>query len=552
MFAINKEIRENIEKTLEDARERGGENWAYQQMMHKLAAHEATRKRNQSEAAKGQSFLEDNKVHTIRHRPDTRALIMHSKTQRERQHAGMVVAARNERQSETLLKRNTHTSLHRSVASERNRALRRWVLDTAAHNHASFLLRWVGATVLASKTHALMRNLARKRQSSNALNTLFSVALVSAKFCTMVKRRRKQVNADRLADFLSQMMVNGKWNKWILCFGRARRCVVRCQRIWRGKQQCRIAHRTALLQQFSNHLRLRRRHEEGLPEDSSRRGSNNNFASSGSFAVEVSVEEKNKAEEKEEEAAAAAVVTALAPAAVLVAERFLLKWQRSKVHDVAVALQLWEKFELTPLLRKTLKEKPGLVLLDLTLPSSWPPRGIVKVNPLTEYVAKALQKKALKAEETRKRAANERKKRRLLKIKEHGGSSPSPADNDDEDEDDEEDDSEAATKANTREQSKRAKRRWRFARWCLFASRAFQSRGQYARPGGRGQLSEACEALCGELKRACRVGAFLEKHGDLARVKPKPKLAFLMTERELERLRVDVEVEEAEIVRTEK
>lgn len=129
VFVVQKEIAQHINNTLEDARENSGDNWAYQQLMHKLAAHEATVKKEKLEAARGQSFPEENKAHTRRHLPEARAVLLHSKRVLDRQHAASVVALRNERQAHKLLSKNVHTSLHRTVASERNRALRRCVID---------------------------------------------------------------------------------------------------------------------------------------------------------------------------------------------------------------------------------------------------------------------------------------------------------------------------------------------------------------------------------------------------------------------------------------
>ena len=46
------------------------------------------------------------------------------------------------------------------------------------------------------------------------------------------------------------MAKQGPLNKWILCFERAKRAVVRCQRSWRRKLACRAAHRRLLVKQW--------------------------------------------------------------------------------------------------------------------------------------------------------------------------------------------------------------------------------------------------------------------------------------------------------------
>ena len=73
------------------------------------------------------------------------------------------------------------TSLHREVALERNKALRRWVLETAAHNTTSLRQRWVGLAVLASKTHALGRKLQRRREQLAARRLFCGLVLLTAK-----------------------------------------------------------------------------------------------------------------------------------------------------------------------------------------------------------------------------------------------------------------------------------------------------------------------------------------------------------------------------------
>jgi len=246
--------------------------------------------------------------------------------------------------------------------------------------------------------------------------------------------------------------VNGKWNKWILCFERAKRCVIRCQAMWRAKLVCRAAHCAVIAHQW-------RRHEEALQLAATASSSNS------TLRVQKASDEK-------------------------VAKEARL-WVRDRVQEHAVALALWEKYELLPLLRATVKAHPRLVLLDLTSPTSWPAKRPTKVNPLKAYLEKAHAAAAARAAEAA-----------------------------------------GPPRRNTHEESLRARKRWRYAFHVVYALRAFQSMGFYA---PKGQLSERGEAFVAQVRSLCRMAPFVEKWGQLNTIPPAPRLLRVMTTKQLER-----------------
>ena len=246
--------------------------------------------------------------------------------------------------------------------------------------------------------------------------------------------------------------MNGKWNKWILCFERAKRCVIRCQAIWRAKRVCRAAHCAVIAHQW-------RRHEE---------------LQLNSAATSRSPSTLKFAKASDDKVAKEARL-----------------WVRNRVQEHAVALALWEKYELLPLLRSTVKANPRFVLLDLSNPSSWPAKRPTKVNPLKAYLEKAHAAAAARAAEAA-----------------------------------------APPRRNTNEQSLRARRRWRFAFRVVDALRAFQAMGSYP---PRDQLSERAEAFVAQVRSVCRMAPFVEKWGQLSAIPPAPRLLRVMTTKQLER-----------------
>jgi hypothetical protein len=278
------------------------------------------------------------------------------------------------------------------------------------------------------------------------LLTLLRVSQLHSKFHEQRQRR----SADRLAAFLRVQAVNGKWNKWILCFERAKRCVVRCQVRWRSKLLCRAAHCALVAHQWRRHEQ-----QQQLAAGYGAAGDGLEAASEASVAREAR------------------------------------QWVRARVREHAVALALWEKFELAPLLRATVKARPGLVLLDLASPASWPAKKPTKVDPLQAFLEKSRAAAAARAAEA-------------------AGARPT----------------------STPDQSKRAVRRWRFAFRVVDAARTFQAAGRYKR---KALLTPAGEALVAAVRTLCRSAPFVEKWGNLAAVLPAPRLLRVMTPKQLAR-----------------
>ena len=331
--AIRRDIQWRVEDQLVEARIPG--SWAYQQMMNNLRVHEAATKEAMAAQSKGQSFVQDNVLQAAgRHTPQVRYELLLKKGAREAAQATDVVERRNARVSEESLHRNVTSSLHREVALERNRALRRWVLEVASASSSSLQMRWLVHTALASRTNALGARLAARRRAAAAHKVFLGVIKLVVMLNRISRKAQVTVASARLVDFLTQLRTNGRWNKWILCFERVKRCAVRCQRRFRDKRACRVAQRALLAQQWRRATRC----------------------PSGTRLP------------RSVEAAIAA-------------------WHWSRVREWYVTSKQWEAFELWPLLRQTVDERKGLIFLDLKDPSSWPATFKIKVDPLKAFLA---------------------------------------------------------------------------------------------------------------------------------------------------------------------
>eukprot|EP00614_Pseudopedinella_elastica_P029570 CAMPEP_0172615816 /NCGR_PEP_ID=MMETSP1068-20121228/62523_1 /TAXON_ID=35684 /ORGANISM="Pseudopedinella elastica, Strain CCMP716" /LENGTH=308 /DNA_ID=CAMNT_0013421077 /DNA_START=70 /DNA_END=993 /DNA_ORIENTATION=- len=270
---LRREIREHIDQTLEEARIPG--SFKFTQMMYKLKEGEADKRRRNLEAAHGVSFLAENRLSAARrHQPHVKLGLLVRQGERNRGRAIEVVARRNAKLASLSLGAVAETGLHRECAAKRDAALRRWVLDQAAHNANSLQRRWLVIGLLAAKTEAVGFRLNRKRTARKWLKTFLKIALASAKVQAWALRRRKRVGADRAAHFLREMKSAARMNKWVIAFERAKRCVVRCQRRWRDKLRCRAAHRRALLVQLkaSSRAALRTYARETHARDHTREG----------------------------------------------------------------------------------------------------------------------------------------------------------------------------------------------------------------------------------------------------------------------------------------
>jgi hypothetical protein len=229
-----------------------------------------------------------------------------------------------------------------------------------------------------------------------------------------VKRRRKHVNGQRLLSFLQHMEDKAVLNKWVLVLGRVKRCVARVQKQWRSKQRCRLAHTAVLLKQVSDHYYY------SSSSSSSSHQQQPPLATNATSSAAAGAGDNDTLMPKTATPSSSLLLSLLAAATKAKAKtkpsrrplptggdnddgndngdddhiddgkdeenffgphRFstvlskVVAWQRASVHNHAVAVQVWETFELVPLLRQTIREKPGLVLLDLGLSSSWPSRN---------------------------------------------------------------------------------------------------------------------------------------------------------------------------------
>jgi len=311
MMAMKAQIRAEVESSLDDAAE--PDSWKRHQMLVKLKEHEKSKRNKNIEQAKGLSYVAENREKLMRNRPGIKLRCLIDKAQRERNHSDMVVFRRNEELAVSLLRRNTRTSLHREAALERNLALRQFVLSCATHSAMSLEKRWIGVCVLASKTSTLAKRLVRQREKRKALSRFYSAALLVTKIKALLLKRRRTSSADKVIDFLEKLYAGKKWNKWILCFERVKRCVLRCQRRFRRKLALRDAHKELLIRQWQYEI--------------------------GPCPGKV--------------------------------QKRLVEWMRKCRREHSIALESWERFELLPLLERTVVAKPSLIHLDLRSAISW-------------------------------------------------------------------------------------------------------------------------------------------------------------------------------------